>query len=59
MAIFCFFISRSSADETSSSSAITSRGSISMTATCEPIAAKKLANSQPMTPPPRIAIRLG
>jgi hypothetical protein len=58
-ATFCFFISRSSAAEISSSSAITSRGSISITLTCEPIAAKKHANSQPMTPPPRIAMRLG
>src|ERR1051325_9332313 len=58
-AIFCFFISRSSDAEISSSSAITSRGSISMTVVCVPIAAKKQANSHPITPPPRMATRFG
>ena len=54
-----FFISRSSPCAISSSSAGTRRGSISISVTCVPIAAKKHANSQPTTPPPSTASRLG
>ncbi len=57
--IFCFFISRSSTWAISSSSAGTSRGSISISVTSVPIAAKKQANSLPTTPPPSTARRLG